>query len=161
MCEVLKSGWHSLNDRLCFVNFEDSPKFSGTYQPSSLSFMNMLEVAAITKWSFQQFERTLWMVWSFMFIFLTSSLSVSKSIGRSSLNFGAGVVSFLLRVSPCCERWFQRLHACGVSKTKLKNSGLNFELAVDNTIRPRIGFNFDEACSFESYTRSLLHCSLR
>ena len=37
---------------------------------------------------------------------------------------------FFVLVSPCCERWFQRLHACGISNKNLTNSGPDFFLSV-------------------------------
>ena len=40
------------------------------------------------------------------------------------------LVSILQRVFPYFERWWQRRHACGVSKTNLTSSGLDVFLAV-------------------------------
>ena len=40
------------------------------------------------------------------------------------------LVSIMLVVFPCCVRWFQRPHACGVSKMNLTKSDLSFFLAV-------------------------------
>ena len=64
------------------------------------------------------------------------------------------LVSILLRVSPCYERWLQRLHACGVSKKNLTSSGLDFFLTV-------IRFNALGAVSLDRLFRNLPFCSLR
>ena len=55
----------------------------------------------------------------------------------------SALVSILLGVSPRCERWFQRLHACGVSKKNLTSSGFDFFLVVMRQIAFRLSHQGD------------------
>ena len=40
------------------------------------------------------------------------------------------LVSALLQVSPCCERWLQRFHVLGASNQNMTNTGLDFVFAA-------------------------------